>query len=250
MKDLIPIPYKLDFETQQHAIAQTIESGHYTYGVHALTIRGVDLKGLPPKLKYWSDTDPFFHYNYRLTPGIEWKWISEDKTLLDIGKQLVKDLSPLFSKITRIKINVLDKGREVGVHRDFTSGQSYPSLVRSGEEVLNDLTPDIYDRELEGPFFWNDDAKAADEIYPLATEGHSDQNYYSLKIPISENPESQGKPFYYTLGREKISFNTNLNAYFFNDFCLHGADPVDFYRGLFWIDGFISKEGLANSTKG
>jgi len=249
MEDLICIPYKLDFETQQYALTRVLKFGHRTHGVSALTIRGVDLKGLPPELKYWHDTDPFFHANYRLTPEVEWRWIFEDEGMIEIGNRLIKDVSSFFTKITRIKINVLHKGGEVGVHRDFCSGQKYPSLTRWGEEALNDYTPDIYDRELKGPFLWNDnlsnDCRFADEIYPLAREGHSDQNYYSLKIPISENPKSQGKPFYYTPEKEKIIFNSNFNSYFLNDFCLHGADSVDFYRGLFWIDGFINEKGLA-----
>lgn len=76
---------------------------------------------------------------------------------------------------------------------------------------------------------------------------HKKQNFWGLKVALSEDKLSNGRPIL-EINKTQYSYFTDSNFFLLNESTQHGALPVKFHRGVINIDGEInlSKLNLLN----
>lgn len=180
------------------------------------------LAPLPPaRRETWA-------YFSRLDHGLEWEWVPGEAS--ELVRELLAPLSRL-GRVTRVKAILPLPGARVPAHRDLIPGNEYDGLadafsIAQGARRLR----------YQG-VTWLPPAPA--------TQAHRAAGYLSLKIPISERPGDAGRPFVIMDGRRR-HYSSRGRLFFLNE-CeiFHGADPVDFWRGVVFVSGFWDPVELA-----
>jgi hypothetical protein len=171
-------------------------------------------------------------YFSRLDPALEWEWAPGEAA--GLVRELLAPLARL-GRVTRVKAILPLPGVRVPAHRDLVPGNEYdglaePCAVAQGARRL---------RYQGVP--WLPPAPP--------TDAHRAVGYLSLKIPISERPGDAGRPFVIMDGRRR-HYSSRGRLFFLNEYeLLHGADPVDFWRGVVFVSGFWDPAALASAAR-
>jgi hypothetical protein len=195
-------------------------------------IRSVDPTSVPASALRWFETeaapDQTFQrwaYQCRLDDTLRWRWVDEEA-----GQRIAAILAPIaacFHLITRVNINLQVPGQNLPAHRDLVAGNEYDGLDsethwRPGPRRVR-YTGDAW----------------LEKVRPLANRDHRAAGYYAVKIPLSERPGDPGLP-YIIQNNEKCYYATDDRAFFLNEYEVHhGADPVDFWRGVVFVAGIL-----------
>jgi hypothetical protein len=173
-------------------------------------------------------------FSYLARGMSELNWVWGDNAGVDNVRSLLSKLNGFLVNITRIAIIIQKPGYEVPTHRDLIVGSNYSNLKDSystflGSQELIYFGEDWFHKLLEIP----------------KNTYHSDQNYFGLRIPISEKPGENGRPYVINEDGKKEYYDFGNNLFLLNEAHYgHGADPVDFYRGVIIVDGKLNLEHL------
>ncbi len=205
-------------------------------------VRSVDPASLPESVLRWfateADPDQTFNrwaYQCRLDDTLQWRWLDAD-----VGRRISAILAPLascFQLITRVNINLQIPGENLPMHRDLVAGNEYDGLEsethwRPGTRRL---------RYVGDPWL--------EKVRPLANREHKSGSYYAVKIPLSEHPDDPGLP-YIIHDNIKRYYSTDNRVFFLNEYeVYHGADPVDFWRGVIFVAGILDPAHLQALAK-
>jgi hypothetical protein len=200
-------------------------------------VRSVDSASVPESALRWFATeaapDQTFHrwaYQCRLDDTLQWRWLDEDA-----GRRISAILAPIapcFQLITRVNINLQIPGQNLPMHRDLVAGNEYDGLDsethwRPGKRRL---------RYICDPWL--------EKVRPLANREHRNGGYYAVRIPLSERPDDPGLP-YIVHDNQKWYYATKDRVFFLNEYeVYHGADPVDFWRGVIFVAGILDPAHL------
>ena len=150
---------------------------------------------------------------------LDWQWISSDIT--DLVKNEISKIRHLYLHLNRVKILLQNPGTTVPMHKDPVAGSKY------GGQVFSPPDPDIEIKE---------------NTY------HRDQNYLCIKIPLTSQPKNNGEPRL-EIGGKRYRYEVGRNFFLLNEIEMtHGADPVDFYRGVIFIDGLLNMEAVGATS--
>jgi hypothetical protein len=178
-------------------------------------------------------------YLLRLSEDVEWEWLEHPLT-----KRIQNILSPLSKallKLNRVTIIVEVPGKNVPSHRDLIVGERYGNMISETETFWGDKNL----RYHGDPWF-------SKLRLPLPSEGqHKKQNYYGLRIPISEKPGDNGKPFVQSSSGERWYYNVGQNFFLLDEATMeHGAEAVGFYRGVIIVDAQLDLNELVLLEEG
>lgn len=227
----------LEFERQKKLIHEVKLHGKPQAGIHggkefwnSLILRTLDPRSLPPAVRALPAQK--FEYYYRQHPEIEWQWANSAAS--EIVQQALTPYLNVYRKLTRVKIFLQIPGRRIPPHVDLVAGNSYfvggpysllPARTRCqhlGSEWHHQLDP------------------------APPTNTHAEQGHYALKIPLSEREGDYGlqglvyaRPWLYSSAG---------NIYFLNEVLSHGAAPVDFLRGVVFVDGLLANDEVNRLT--
>lgn len=200
-------------------------------------LRSVDPASVPESVLHWFATEAApgqtfarWAYQCRLDDTLSWRWLDEDA-----GQRITAILAPIarcFQLVTRVNINLQIPGENLPMHRDLVAGNEYDGLEsethwRPGPRRL---------RYTGDPWL--------EKVRPLANREHRSGGYYAVRIPLSERPDDPGLP-YIVHGDQKWHYSTKERVFFLNEYeVYHGADPVDFWRGVIFIAGILDPTQL------
>ena len=176
-----------------------------------------------------------YFYLKRASYDFSWEWM--EKPYAAEVRDIISQLGPLVKRITRIAIILQIPGESVPAHRDLFIGNTYNNLKSSNETYWGSdrLT------YMGDPCFEEKFGKT------LAQKNHENQNYFGLRIPLTEKPGMGGKPFVQTPGDEKHYYDMGNHVFLLDEAsCEHGADPVDFVRGVIIVDGELDLNHLGD----
>ncbi len=224
------IPYRFHPYVQDAVIEEAIASGYVSdaqpfwikHDVRSLVSESVD--------GTWTEKQPgdFF---YRMDPRAEWFW--EDNETAKMLKPTISQVQHLFTKMTRVKVFVQKPDMEIAAHRDLIAGNKYRFIKGPTKP-----SPGAYSGVYQGhPSLIVED-----------NTRHSDQKYLALKIPVSADPVSGGRAYVIGDGKKKYLRAADY-LYFLNEYEFHGCDPVDFHRGVVFVDGILNMEALGKERK-
>jgi hypothetical protein len=169
-----------------------------------------------------------FTYLVRAHLDYEWRWSNcsqSDK----IAHLLNEQLGDLLLRITRVAIIVQVPGLEVPAHRDLIVGGNY-------QRMRSNISTYLGEEELRyfGDEWYKNKHDIEENLY------HEEQGFFGLRLPLSENINDNGRPFIQDYNGNKTYYGCGHHAFLLNEAdVLHGADPVDFYRGVIIVDGKI-----------
>jgi hypothetical protein len=151
------------------------------------------------------------HCLNRFNRDIKWTWRNTP------ASQLIQQiLSPLegIVEFTRIFTLVRKPGESAPTHTDVAYGHSY----KEGYVTYPEFTGNLQD--------------------------HHDNNYAAIRIPLTEMAGNNGLPYLY-MNEKPYYYNAGTNLYVIDEVRhAHGADPVDFHRGVVFVDGFVDFDKL------
>jgi hypothetical protein len=149
-------------------------------------------------------------------------------------KSLLEPVEHLFTKLTRVAAFVQTPGMRIGAHRDLIPGNSYKHIQSPYSQKFGGYSG-VY--------------RGDPNLIVENNTRHPDQRYLNLKIPISSDPNNSGEPYIHN-GKDKLYLKSNDCYYFINEYeIMHGCDPVNFYRGVIFIDGIINMDVLEQEPK-
>jgi hypothetical protein len=217
MYDPFLLPFSITFEQQQQLVESAKAGNHYITGQPVSYYNGEEFVDTPlTKRKTLLIESHRSHtpngkseYDNRLNLEVNWQW--RDTPAAQLVKQLLEPLSDVIQP-TRVITILVSPGSFLPCHVDSATDHTY-------KHVKNYLP--------EGD----------------RTEHHSNQ-YAAIKIPVTERDGDNGLP--YIEVRNKMCYYDVGKSYFVIDEMHHphGADPVDFYRGVLFIDGIVDFDKL------
>lgn len=235
-KLLLCLPHSIEPEDEQVIIHDTQKCGSelpvenknnkiFWKGLSLTSIIEDQLTHIPvPHRDRWM-------YQVRLREEFEWYWTDHPSSA--IVQRLIAPLSKCIQKVTRVVVTLQIPGVGIKAHRDLACGNAYlqmsePHSTRIGSKNLT------YKGDSWFP--------SVDKI--LLSRQHEKQGYLSLKIPITERLNLCGKPFI-VHGGKKNYYSSERSLFFLNEVeALHGADAVDYYRGLILINGLFDYDAI------
>lgn len=244
MKNIDDLLYTTDFslsdEFQNELCQWILDNGHEAGGVYGKTkpfwqaqiFRDCHYSTLPsPVFNFLKQNSHLYaevcHF-LRLEPNICWRWSNRS-----IAKKLEEEISSLmffFKRLTRVAAFLQKPGMSINAHCDLVPGCRYKGIV---DEFTAEIKSDN-DLIYQGAKWWKD---IFTHQYPLV---HKKQGYLGLRIPISLNPNLLGRQ-YLKLDSKKYYYDTANRAFFINEYqIMHGADAVDFVRGVLFVDGELN----------
>lgn len=231
---LLSTCYRIPAEIQRDIIDFTLKHAQYTpperpdvddfWVTQGLTkMVDVEVSSLDPFQRGW------WHYYSRLDDDKKWEWL--DLPIVPVVKDVLAPLERLYSRFTRVTVILQIPGRDIPAHRDLIPGDEYSRLADPRYTATGDQT-----MIFRGMDFFS--SKKAD----FPKDRHRRQWYLNLKVPLSQKADDPGKPFILHGGR-KIHYSSGNKLFFLNEAEIyHGADPVDFYRGVLFVDGIFDLE--------
>lgn len=195
-------------------------------------VRSVDPAAAPESVRRWfaseaapEQTFQRWAYQCRLDDTLPWRWFDHESARRIAA--ILAPLAPCFQLITRVNINLQAPGHGLPMHRDLVAGNEYDGLDtethwRPGPRRLR-YTGDAW----------------LERVRPLANRDHRAAGYYAVKIPLSERADDPGLPYIVHDG-QKYHYTTEDRLFFLNEYEIyHGADPVDFWRGVVFVAGIL-----------
>lgn len=192
----------------------------------------------PKKVNYLvpEESEGRWSYLIRYEENLGWHWT--DPLVESIISRFLMRFQGLYKSITRVNILLQRPGYALVQHRDLRAGEIYPDLKRPEINARGNLQM----RYAGEKWFIPHAEQLRDGI-------HREQKYLTLKIPLSEKDNSPGAPFI-VVGEKKFHYNSCGQAFFINEVeILHGGDPVDFNRGVVFIDGILNLDVLGQVYK-
>lgn len=170
-------------------------------------------------------------YYLRVHSELEWTW--NETPIGQICRQILAPLSPLVHKFTRISVLLQIPNMAIPSHRDMVPGNTYKNMMSRNLTAWGKETHLYCGEEWLQSLPWK-----------LEDGAHKKNNFMNLKIPISERQDF-GKPFVRFNGK-KLVYSTGGRAFLLNEVEIeHGADPVDFYRGVIFVDSLLNFEAIS-----
>lgn len=205
-------------------------------------LRSVDQASVPEATMRWFATEASaeqsfsrWAYQCRLDDTLKWRWLDEEA-----GQRvsaILAPIAPVFQLITRVNINLQLPGETLPMHRDLVAGNVYDGL-----ESETHWRPGNLRLRYIGDT-WLEQAR------PLANREHKAGGYFAVRIPLSERDDDPGLP-YIVHDNAKMYYSTHDRVFFLNEYeVYHGADPVDFWRGVIFIAGILDPSRLAALDK-
>lgn len=193
----------------------------------------------PRVLDYFARRPPadFDHWAYcsRLDPTLDWEWLPGPASELVRG--ILRPHAPLFQKLTRVKLLLQLPGKRIIAHRDLVPGTVYDDMASE------------FDHGRGASRLTYRGASWLEEVKPLEPASHRDNLYLAMKIPLSERADEPGRPFV-TLAGRKRHYTSDNRLFFLNEVEIdHGADPVDYWRGVVFVNGIWDAAAVARAAK-
>lgn len=200
------LPYSIPEETRVRFGEAAMQYGRKT------TIPHVGWEGWTSlRLRMPTNIDDKQCYYARLVPSVEWEW--RDTPITEDVRREVAKIEHLFHRITRVIILLVNPGVTLKMHRDPVPANDYGSGPYFMAPEVQDKTPNRY---------------------------HYANRFLSIKTVISTRPGTNGFPVL-RLGDQEYSYDTGNSWFALNEIeMIHGARPVDFARGVLWVDGYIN----------
>ncbi|GJM11434.1 MAG: hypothetical protein DHS20C11_37100 [Lysobacteraceae bacterium] len=197
---------------------------------NTLLVTDIDPESIPPRIRSWLAEHPekrtSWTYLSRLDPSLAWRWVESPAS--DAIRSVLQRMPPVFKKITRVKVFLQIPGQAIAPHRDLVVGNTYEQMRDEQSADLGAQTMMYIGRR------WIRRLRSE-----IANTVHHEHGYLSLKIPLSEKPPDSGLPYIQPAHR-RLYFNTKNRLYFINEYQgLHGAEAVNFWRGVVFVDGFL-----------
>lgn len=158
---------------------------------------------------------------FRMDPTKEWRW--KDDELSQSVKTLVEPFIHHYSRLTRVELLIQKPGESVYCHKDRITGQVYDNCAAIGEYAAD----------------WHAHGKQCNAD-PLI---HQQQHYLGGRLSLGK----EGRSYILDMDdKPKKSYYIINNEFFFlNEDVLHGADSVDFWRGVVFFDGIHNPEVMS-----
>lgn len=229
----------LDSTLKDGTLATDFEDrGELKYWIfHQLRIP--EAEGCYEKAKKWlsetrsPDELASFSFYMQMHPGMKWKWIDHEAAQV-VQRELQSIFDEFFESVSSVIVLIQKQNCLLPPHRDIIPGNKYSDLLHPRSSLPG---------EFEGLFLGEDwFAEFADDL----VGGHEDNRYFTLRIPLGI--EGRGFPFIYN-NYKKDYYTSNGRAFFLNDTTFHGADPVDFPRGVLIPYGKLKMEALDRCIK-
>lgn len=219
-------PYHQDAIIEEAVKLGTVADENPVFVRHDVRVVDWEKTDIP----YDGDTPPADFY-YRLEPESHWKWLDNDAAT--ILRPYVEGVAHLFHHITRVKVFLQTPGMAINAHRELVPGNHYRA-IRSPLDSSYGASSGVYQGEQGVRVSENDRHKA--------------QRYLTVKVPLTSQPGDPGRP--YVVKDERVFFNTHDCLYAINEYEMaHGAEPVDFWRGVSFIDGILDMQALEWAMK-
>ena len=171
-------------------------------------------------------------FHYRLDPQTEWYW--EDNAVVPVVRSLIENIEHLYTKLTRIRAFIQLPFTSVIPHRDLIPGNDY-------NHIENAYSPE--------PGAFCGTFMGHPELFVEPNTRHRDQKYLNLKIPLTTKVGDSGKAYIIEEGTKKYLV-ANDRFYFLNEYeIFHGCDPVEFHRGIIFVDGILNMKELKSERK-
>jgi hypothetical protein len=229
---LFSTPFSISQADQNEIIRHTVENNSivdaenhhldpFWLGLGLTSIPDKNIQELPAYLKgRW-------YYYMRMNSRMGWVW--NESPAASLVQKLLIPLEPYFKCFTRVSVLLQIPNSALPPHRDLVPFNEYdnmdnPHFTLKGDKKLTYLGEDWLTRDPKN----------------ISDVSHVSQGYLNLKIPLSANPHSPGLPYIVYKG-EKIYYNSQKKLLFLNEIDVeHGGDPVDFYRGVVFVDGIFN----------
>lgn len=168
-------------------------------------------------------------------PGIGWRWTDCPST--KIIRKHCKPLLSLFTHLSQVDVLLLRAGHSIPIHRDFVPGNVYGGLKNPYTSEPGTKTLKFLGEQWFAPF----------RKYMVA--GHAEQDYMTLRIPLSLSPKDQGRPWLLNKNFEKRHYSAGGRAFMLNDTVFHGADAVSHPRGVLMLNGVLNMKKVSALKK-
>lgn len=232
-KYIVELPISISYEDQQTIIDETLEWGATSFEYNAIPVwKSVVFTNMFRDDNFVEEPQYPFRLDDRVT--FEFRNMLRCNKSSMIIQELLSQI-PLY-KVTRVLVLLQEPNIKLGEHRDLVPGHLYDNMEDKTSVLYGDKT-----LRYEGTYH---KAFQSLGLEIKDTEVHAAQSYMSLKIPLSVMPGNPGLPFILNDG-VKTHFNTHDKLYLLNEYeCEHGADAVDFWRGVIFVDGFFNLDVL------
>jgi hypothetical protein len=181
---------------------------------------------VPPMSDYMRGR---WYYYMRLNSRVGWQW--ENNPATEVVRRLLQPLEPYFKCFTRATVILQIPNVALPAHRDLVPFNEYENMFSPHSTLPGDKK-----------LTYVGEGWLAPEPNYKSDVSHASQGYLNLKIPISANPHSPGAPYINDRG-EKYYYNSQNKILFINEVEIeHGGDPVDYYRGVVFVDGIFNPE--------
>jgi hypothetical protein len=203
-KNIDPVNFKIEMEDGSTLSRNKANTKVITESYRKITNDSTEY-GLPATAKHKD-----FCLN-RFNTNIKWEWKNNESARL--VKKLLAPLEDVI-QLTRVFALIRKPGEPALTHTDVAYNHSYPYGWES--------KPHLHGDSVE----------------------HHKNNYAAIRIPLTEQDGNNGLPYLY-LNDQPYYYDAGKNFFVLDEIRNpHGADPVDFYRGVVFVDGFVNFEKL------
>ncbi len=155
---------------------------------------------------------------FRMDGTKKWEW--KDDPLSRGVRHLVEPFVHHYTSLTRVMLLVQKPNEEVYCHTDRITGQEYAEGVCMGK--------------YEDDWLKYRDQCNADPLQ------HQKQHYLGGRLSLGPVGLSYTLPI--LSSPVKTYYQTENQFFFLNENVFHGADPVDYWRGVVFFDGIYNPE--------
>ncbi len=148
-----------------------------------------------------------------------WEWHG-DKLSQDVRRLVEPFTDRYYSHLTRVELLIQKPGNEVPCHKDRITGQQY------GDFIAIRPFEDDWNR-------FNANCHADFRV-------HWKQHYLGGRLALGP----QGLSYVLNEPPRKTYYETASKFFFLNEDVLHGAEPVDFWRGVVFVDGIHNADAM------
>lgn len=205
------LPFCVPFALRQRLARAVVEHGKKSTMAHVGEDGWTSLTCRQPITKLTETLDRATEYHARLDPRVDWDWI--DTPVTDLCREIATPVLPLFRRVTRVVTILQNPGATVRMHRDPVAGNDYGGGALLMHEVPSNPAND-----------WHEKNRRL-SIKVIVTEREGDNGITVARLT------ADGEDYLYDTGDSFFAIN-EVDMF-------HGARPVDFHRGVFWLDGEI-----------
>jgi hypothetical protein len=218
------LPFEIEASISQKIIDHVIKFANSDGGFRTVHVTGQQqeafwkayrLRSFQQDVPFNGQPDHRGEFWLRHRQDLKWTWIETDIT--SMVKKEIEKILPLYHFINRVMVLLQNPGTTVPMHKDRVAGSVY------GDEVFKPEDPDVV---------------ITKNTY------HQEQGNLCIKIPLTSRPGQVGDPVVEIDGQE-YRYDVGRRFFLLNEVdMLHGAMPVDFYRGVIFIDGKLKLKAV------